>query len=91
MTTNARNNATSTLSKMNQAMSHSNEAPNSGNNATKIKPLAEMQQAMVMKSDYETNKNAGDTQKPKPKISHSNNKIKKTMAPPEGSKKSSKK
>jgi hypothetical protein len=61
MTTNARNNATSTLSKMNKAMSHSNEAPNSGNNATKKKPLAEMQQAMVMKSDYVTNKNAGDT------------------------------
>jgi hypothetical protein len=62
---------------------------NAGNNATKKKPLAEMQRAMVMKSDYVTNKNAGDTQKPK--ISHSNNKIKKTMAPPEGSKKSSKK
>jgi hypothetical protein len=89
MTTNARNNATSTLSMMNKAMSHSNEAPNAGNNATKKKPLAEMQQAMVMKSDYVTNKNAGDTQKPK--ISHSNNKIKKTLAPPESSKKSSKK
>jgi hypothetical protein len=34
---------------------------NAGNNATKKKPLAEMQEAMVMKNDYVTNKNAGDT------------------------------